>query len=251
MPEPLFHELYDAIFAGKDYEAEAEKAIRLGVVSPKARVLEVGSGTGNHALALAKRGFDVTGVDIDGHMIALARRKLARMPLPARNQVEYFHGRVDDLPQDRFDLALSLFNVVNYFTSFSELQGFMAQVARRLRPGASFLFDAWNGVAALREPPADKLTTTDGVRIRLSCETDLMELECRLTYRLETPDGRHGEHCLHHTLWPARLLREAAISGGLEVISIAPLASESRPATADDWKIYFHCRRPPRHSTPE
>lgn len=45
---------------------------------PGPRVLDIACGTGGHALALAARGFDVSGIDLDRAMIAEARRKAAR-----------------------------------------------------------------------------------------------------------------------------------------------------------------------------
>lgn len=44
----------------------------LALTAP-ARVIDVGCGTGDHAAELARRGFDVTGIDADGAMLARAR----------------------------------------------------------------------------------------------------------------------------------------------------------------------------------
>ena len=48
------------------------------------RVLDVGCGTGEHALMAAGAGFDATGVDLASTAIALARRKAAGRELAAR-----------------------------------------------------------------------------------------------------------------------------------------------------------------------
>ncbi|MBI3260467.1 MAG: class I SAM-dependent methyltransferase [Ignavibacteriae bacterium] len=47
------------------------------VLGGRKRVLEIGTGTGNVGIQLAKRGFDVTGVDISKKMLSVARRKIA------------------------------------------------------------------------------------------------------------------------------------------------------------------------------
>ena len=47
-------------------------------------MLDVGCGPGRHALALARRGFDVVGVDLSEDFIALARDAAAVDGLPAR-----------------------------------------------------------------------------------------------------------------------------------------------------------------------
>ena len=43
-------------------------------LAPGARILDVGCGPGRHAVALARRGFEVVGVDISERFIALARQ---------------------------------------------------------------------------------------------------------------------------------------------------------------------------------
>ena len=51
------------------------------------RVLDVGCGPGRHALALARRGVEVVGVDLSPEFVALARDAAAREGLPARFEV--------------------------------------------------------------------------------------------------------------------------------------------------------------------
>jgi 2-polyprenyl-3-methyl-5-hydroxy-6-metoxy-1,4-benzoquinol methylase len=57
------------------------------------RVLDVGCGPGRHALALARRGIDVIGVDVSEDFVALARDAATAEELPARFEV----GDVRDL----------------------------------------------------------------------------------------------------------------------------------------------------------
>jgi SAM-dependent methyltransferase len=69
------------------------------------RVLDVGCGPGRHALALARRGMDVLGVDLSEDFVTLAREAAAAEDLPARFEVL----DVRDLAYDaRFDAAVCL-----------------------------------------------------------------------------------------------------------------------------------------------
>jgi len=60
---------YDAIYGDKDYAAECDLVERIfktygyGVVQS---VMDLGCGTGGHALPLAERGYEVSGIDRSG-----------------------------------------------------------------------------------------------------------------------------------------------------------------------------------------
>lgn len=80
-----------------------------GVVT--GRVLDVGCGTGEHALMAAGRGLDVMGVDSAPRAIAAARRKAAERGVDARF-LEWDARRLDEL-DERFDTVIDcgLFHV--------------------------------------------------------------------------------------------------------------------------------------------
>ena len=66
---------------------ETELAFRLFSVEEGMKVLDVGCGTGNYSVKLAKRGCRVTGVDISENMLGIAREKAERICLP----IEFAH----------------------------------------------------------------------------------------------------------------------------------------------------------------
>lgn len=86
--------------AGEDVHGEADF---IAAFAPEA-VLDAGCGTGRIAIELARRGVDVTGVDLDADMVAAARRKapaqpwlvddLARMQLSRRFDLVAMPGNV-------------------------------------------------------------------------------------------------------------------------------------------------------------
>src|SRR4051794_25820427 len=55
-------------------------------------LLELGCGTGRVAIPLAKKGFDLTGLDVSAAMLALARRKAAELPIQwVEADLRHFH----------------------------------------------------------------------------------------------------------------------------------------------------------------
>jgi SAM-dependent methyltransferase len=249
----MFYRYYDALFAAKDYTGEIQRAVALADVRKSgARILEIGAGTGNHTLACARLGHYVVGVEIDPRMVAVAQQKRDGLPAELAERIRYFHGRVEDLPVEGFELALALFNVINYIDTLGALESLLAAVARRIQPGAPFLFDAWNGVAALLDPPREKRTTvetgTHVIRTTVTSAMDPMALRTTLHYVLQATDKATGQqeagtYDLVQTLWSAKVVADAAASAGLTVLGVHPLDDPTRSATERDWKILFTCRR--------
>src|SRR5262245_46375377 len=67
----------------KGHEPEIDFLIGALELVPGQRVLDAGCGPGRHSLALARRGFEVIGVDLSEDFIALARHAAAEEGVPA------------------------------------------------------------------------------------------------------------------------------------------------------------------------
>jgi demethylmenaquinone methyltransferase / 2-methoxy-6-polyprenyl-1,4-benzoquinol methylase len=102
-----------------------ERAVDLARVGPGSRALDVATGTGDLAIALAARGADVVGSDFSEGMLERARAK--------SSAVRWEHGNALSLPYDdgSFDAATVGFGARN----FSELGVGLREMARVVRPG--------------------------------------------------------------------------------------------------------------------
>jgi SAM-dependent methyltransferase len=106
-------------------------------VAPPARLLDVPCGGGRHSLALAARGYDMTGVDISERFLAAARAK----PAPTAGRVSWEQRDMRDLPWPAaFDGAFCLGNSFAYYDDQGNAD-FLKAVARALKPGARFVLD--------------------------------------------------------------------------------------------------------------
>jgi len=104
------------------------------------RVLDVGCGTGAylvHAAAAGGPALTGLGVDLDGAVVDLARRRLADAGLAARFEVRHADARTAELPTARFDLVL-LFQNLFYFAE-DERPGLLRRLHGLVAPGGALL----------------------------------------------------------------------------------------------------------------
>lgn len=251
MTGTLHHAYYDKIYSTKDYRAEAETVLVLAeqlLGRPVARLLDVGCGTGNHALHFAERGLQVVGVDRDRDAIAVAEKKAAARGAGVPNFVA---GEVGDVAAGSFDCATALFNVVNYVEDVASLLTFFKGVNERLVPGGAFVFDCWNGVAALRDPPRnqDRRIVVDGeiIEVSMRSEMDALRQTIRIGNQVSvTPTAGQPlsfSFDYLHTLWTPKVLQDLLETTGFEVTHLSAWMQPDVPAMVETWKLMFASRK--------
>lgn len=126
---PHYDEWYRSPLGAYVDRIERELVLDLARPRPGEAVVDLGCGTGQYALDLARRGLSVTGVDVSPAMLAVARRKAAAAGLPVR-WVEA-DVRAVPLPDAGFDLAVA----VTVLEFLPDPERAVAEALRLLRPG--------------------------------------------------------------------------------------------------------------------
>jgi SAM-dependent methyltransferase len=195
-----YADIYDALYHDKDYVQETafvEKLLNKNTQSALREILDLGCGTGRHAIALAERGYAVLGVDLSMQMLTHADTRCTRMPMSTRALVSFEPGDIRTLDLGRnFDAVISLFHVMSYQTTDADLLAALTTARRHLHSGGLFLFDFWHGPAVLSEEPSRREKrvedeTFSAVRRtspRWDKELDLV----RIAYDLEITDKTSG-----------------------------------------------------------
>jgi SAM-dependent methyltransferase len=131
----------DLADSGVHVHGEADLCASL--VRPPARVLDAGCGHGRVAVELAGRGYDVTGVDVDADMIAVARRTA---PALAWHQGDL--AMLDGSVGAAFDLVVAAGNVMPLLAAGTESAAVAAMTAV-LVPGGQLVTGFGLGAAHL------------------------------------------------------------------------------------------------------
>jgi SAM-dependent methyltransferase len=102
------------------------------------RIVDLGIGTGDLAIALARSGFEMTGVDRAPAMLAVAREKARAAGVSLSLVEQDLRALTLDAP---VDAALCVYTVVNQLTDDGDLARALAAVHANLRAGGLFVFE--------------------------------------------------------------------------------------------------------------
>lgn len=157
---PVFKDyakFYNSLYQDKDYKEECnyiEKLFKKYLLKKPKTILDLGCGTGNHDFILAKKGYMVTGVDLSGEMLKIAKKRRKEMNL----KVDFFKGDIRKVNlKKRFDVVISMFAVIGYQISNDDLEKALKTAFNHLKKGGLFVFDVWFGPAVLADKPKDKV----------------------------------------------------------------------------------------------
>jgi SAM-dependent methyltransferase len=243
--------MYDTLYASKDYGGECDRveaAFRLAQRNVSS-ILDLGCGTGGHAIPLGRRGYTVYGVDRSPDMIQRACSKASQT---GGTNAE-FH--VDDLQTVRlnqsFDACLLMFAVLGYQTTNHDVIESLRNVQRHLEPGGVFVFDVWNGLAVLKEAPSERMrVVSDGDRrlIRFSSGTlDVRRHLCHVHAHQMLVAGERivaeaeETHAMRY-FFPLEL--ELFLDhSGFDVVDMTPFDHPEHPLDASTWNMLVVARR--------
>lgn len=176
---------YDLLYEEKDYSAETEYICGLirEYAPHTARILDIGSGTGNHAALLADNGFDVHGVDLSETMVRIAEDKRGLLDPTVQERVRFSTADIQELELgEHYDAVVALFHVMSYQTSNVALEKAIASVKQHCHAGGLFIFDFWYGAAVLHEKPE--------LRVKI------IERDGNKHVRIASPHLHHSENCV-------------------------------------------------------
>ncbi|MDR3175249.1 MAG: class I SAM-dependent methyltransferase [Desulfovibrio sp.] len=240
---------YNLLYSDKDYAAETRFMLEAldGAGCRPRSLLDLGCGTGRHALALAAGGIEVTGVDISETMLTMGRESLRERP---DAKVALLRGDARTVRLGRaFDAVSSLFHVMSYQTGEEDALAVLETARLHLEPGGCFFFDFWHGPGVLRDPPTNRLKVMEDASIRVErkavpfmrTEDNIVEVR----YTVDLLDRRGGRERIeeNHVMryWFVPELRRLARRSGFTCADCGAWMERSPPGP-ESWYAWMLLR---------
>ena len=244
---------YDFLYKDKNYEQEADYIDSLiqRYLSGAKVLLELGSGTGKHAILLAKKGYDVCGVDISKEMVALAEDRRGK-ECALRGCLNFSCNDLRSLRLNKkFDVVISLFHVISYQVTNEDLYKTFQTVNQHLDMGGVFIFDCWYGPAVLTDRPSvrikrledDKIKLTRIAEPRMYANTNVIDVN----YQIYIHDKQNKKIETVQEVHRMRYLFKPEIEmimkqNGFELIDFEGWLTGNEPGVGT-WSVCFICKK--------
>ncbi|MEM1515793.1 MAG: methyltransferase domain-containing protein [Candidatus Bathyarchaeia archaeon] len=244
--EKIYSKYYDLLYMDKDYEKECEfieEAFKqYSSIKPVKTILDVGCGTGGHLIPLARRGYEVTGIDKQESMVNIAEEKIHKYKVSARVMVA---DAVDFNLNEEFDACISMFAVINYIIQTDNLIKAFKNVRRHLKQGALFIFDFWYGPAVLTIKPSSrvKIVEKEGIKVVRTVVPELDTFNCIVKsnyYLIAIKEGKIVDevrevHVLRY-LFPQELIHYLSETG-FKVLKFCEFPYLDKPPSENTWNV--------------
>ena len=209
-------------------------------------VLDIGCGTGRHAVELARRGYRVTGIDLSPSQIERARAKAAAAGVAPDFRV----GDARALPFDgEFGLAVMICEGAFPLMETDEMNfEILRGAARALRPGGKLVLTTLNGLFPLHRSVGQFEAEGMGEAATEGHDFDLLTFRMRSKLKAKGADGRPIEvDCDERWYIPSELawlLRQAGFASVEMFGARLGAFSRSDRLTPDDFEILAVAVRP-------
>jgi D-alanine-D-alanine ligase len=130
--------LYHPLLTPERTAKEIDFILSITDIKPGGRILDIGCGAGRHSIELARRGYDVLGIDPSEVMIAAAKERATEEKV----EPEFRQMRGEDINFFKeFDLSLCLFTTLGQVNDQDDNHQLLFYAARALRNEGHFIVE--------------------------------------------------------------------------------------------------------------
>jgi len=246
-----YAELYDSFYKDKDYDKEVgmlEDIFKQYGCNKGSNILDIGCGTGNHAIKMAKRGYDVTGIDPSEPMLKIAKRK----SLEEGVKIKFIKSGLPNLDlYEKYDGIECMFNVIDYVLEDKKILDSFKKIKEHLKDGGVFVFDFRNAIPSLKDYSKKRILNVDDnqkdiVRVSKSIinpKTRIFNTEytCLVYKDKKFVEKFKDEHNVRAFFLGE--IEDFLFQSGLKLKEMFPFGKQGQKVTNDDWNIIGVCTK--------
>lgn len=242
-----YSKYYDQLYYDKDYGTETDYLVALikKYHANAHSLIDLGCGTGKHAKLLAKRGYEVIGVDSSEEMISIAGKE---------SDLEFILDDILKFKLDKkLDVALSIFHVFSYLTENETLLTAFLNINKHLKENGIFIVDVWHTPAVHRQIPENRIKVFENGKIKIIRKAeptiDSTNNTVDVIYTLDVLNKESQEtehivenHCIRHFSKPE--IELLARYTGFKVIHSEELITANKPSEKT-WGVCYILQKAP------
>ncbi len=198
-----------------------------------AKILDLCCGHGRHLIPLAKKGYDMTGLDLSEKALNLLRKNAKKEKIKAR----LIRGDMRKIPfSNEFDAIINMFTAFGYLETDYEDFKVLKQVSKALKPKGKFIIDIKNSdwlLANLEEKSWQKQG-----KLLLLEERKYDKKKKRLTLKTEILDEKGKWHKSSNVL---RIYSLGEMRNNLNKVGLKVIKTYGDPFTGE--KFTKNCKR--------
>lgn len=209
-------------------------------------ILDVGCGTGRHAIELAKRGYSVTGIDLSESQLERARHKAER----ANVNITFLcrDARNFDLDSS-FDLVIMLCEGAFSLMETDEMNfDILNQAASHLNAGGKFIFTTLNALYPLYHSVKDFINNNTSGAESMDNTFDLMTFRDRSTISIVDDFGNQKQLDCDERYYAPSEITWMLKSLGFKRIDIfgcdIGVFNRNKPLTTEDYEMLVIAEKP-------
>ena len=216
--DDLYLRVYQPLEAPEQVRREVDFIVKALDLPAGAKVLDLCCGQGRHSLELARRGFQVVGVDLSEALLYAARKRAESEDL----SVTFLHCDMREIDfADEFDAVINMFTSFGYLESEAEDEKVLGKVAQALKSGGKFLLDVVNRDRLVRDFQAREWHAADEGWLVLEERTfDHLSGRMETLWVCVARDGVRYERLSSVRLYTTSELRTMLERAGLKVTNL-------------------------------
>jgi SAM-dependent methyltransferase len=194
-----------------------------------ARILDVGCGFGRHSLELARRGFEVVGIDPSAAMIAASQERAAE----AGAAVNFIQVRAEEYVSEKpFDAAICLFTTLGQMDENGDNIDLLPQISKSLKTEAFFILEVPQRIWVINNIKVNERFGEEPRHAEVKRHYDGDEKTLTENFRIYSPDTKE-DFVLRYRLYRFEDLRFLLSKSELQILAAfggyegSPLSEDS------------------------